>query len=52
MIVDIAANNEPDQTKFCCVEFIFRRGKMFKFSTLCDRLSSSVFLVLSLLSFS
>ena len=38
MLVDIAANNVPDQTKFCCVEFIFRRGKMCKFNTLCDRL--------------
>ena len=27
MLVDIAANNVPDQKKFCCVEFIFRREK-------------------------
>ena len=45
MLVDIASYNVRDEI-LLLVEFIFRGGKMFEFSTLDDRLFSlSVFLL-------
>ena len=49
MLVDIASYNVLDEI-LLLVEFIFRRGKMCKFSTLCDRLFTLSVFLLKLLS--
>ena len=49
MLVDKASYNVPDKI-LLLVEFIFRGGKMCKFSTLCDRLFSLSVFLLHLLS--
>ena len=50
MLVDIASYYVPDEILLLLIEFTFRVGKLWKFSTLCDRLYSLSAFLFNLLS--